>query len=338
MKRVRKLLISDKSRRGGILILAASMMIVFLCLAALSIDIGHVFVVRNQLQNAADAAALRGAGYLYPATAAGAPNWTLAQSAALVGVTQNKVDGIALANATITAGYWDITGVSTVLKATNITPGVNDVTAVKVTVSKSAGNNGGPVQLFFGNVLGISTVNLSAKAVAAAGSPSVVGANKLFPIAMAKATYDTYWDAVNNTPKLDPATNQPYIFLISEGVQGGWTTFDNNSNGTQEIINLILNGNPTPLAIGNLIWMVSGAKTAIYSSVPINKDVLVPISTATTPGSQQTIVGFGVVHIISSTGGSTKNVQLYLTSNLEFANGTPGGPRYGVYMPPRLVQ
>ena len=40
-------------------------MLVFLGIAALAIDLSHLYVVRNELQNAADAGALAGARFLY---------------------------------------------------------------------------------------------------------------------------------------------------------------------------------------------------------------------------------------------------------------------------------
>ncbi|MGP8106131.1 MAG: ice-binding family protein, partial [Desulfobaccales bacterium] len=48
------------------------------------------------------------------------------------------------------------------------------VWAVQVVVPKSSSNNGGPLQLIFGPILGIATVNLSGTAVAMVKSPSVI--------------------------------------------------------------------------------------------------------------------------------------------------------------------
>jgi hypothetical protein len=63
-----KLFLSHKkmtSQRGSIVLMTALFIPVLLCLGAIAIEIGHVLVVRNELQNAADAAALNGAGHLY---------------------------------------------------------------------------------------------------------------------------------------------------------------------------------------------------------------------------------------------------------------------------------
>jgi len=54
-----------KNRRGTVAIIIATSTVAFVGLAALAIDLSHLFVVRNELQNAADAGALAGARFLY---------------------------------------------------------------------------------------------------------------------------------------------------------------------------------------------------------------------------------------------------------------------------------
>lgn len=61
MKRSR--ILSDQS--GAVLVIVALLLVVLVAIAAFAIDIGHLMVVRNQLQNAADAGALAGARVLY---------------------------------------------------------------------------------------------------------------------------------------------------------------------------------------------------------------------------------------------------------------------------------
>jgi hypothetical protein len=252
-------------------------------------------------------------------------------------IPQNQVDNVDLSTGNVTTGYWSLT--NAVLQSTDIIPGANDVPAVQVTISKSAGMNGGPVNLFFGSVLGVSTVNLQATATAATGSPNQVDGQSLFPIAMSQGTYNTYWDSANNIPKIDPGTGQPYVFHISEGNQGGWTSFESSSNDTNTLINFITNGNSTPLKIGDSIWMMNGVKTAAFSSVPTNKNVLIPIVENSISGTFQPIVAFGVVHIDFGVGASQKYVQLELTYDYKLSSGgTPGGPSYGVFTPPKLVR
>ncbi|MGF6547378.1 hypothetical protein QFZ96_002449 [Paraburkholderia youngii] len=64
-------------------------------------------------------------------------------------------------------------------------------------------------------------------------------------------------------------------------------------------------GNPTGLNIGDSVWLVPGSKTTLYSSVPVNVDVLLPV-VQTLASSTEAIVGFAAFHIDASVGGSGK--------------------------------
>lgn len=52
-------------QRGTVIILTAILLTVFVGMAALAVDLSHLYVVKNELQNAADAGALAGAWVLY---------------------------------------------------------------------------------------------------------------------------------------------------------------------------------------------------------------------------------------------------------------------------------
>jgi len=52
-------------QRGVTAIVIALVMVLFVGVAALALDIGHLYLVKNELQNAADAGCLAGARFLY---------------------------------------------------------------------------------------------------------------------------------------------------------------------------------------------------------------------------------------------------------------------------------
>ncbi len=326
-----------KCIRGSVMILIAPMLIVFFALSVLTVDLSRIFVIRNQLQNAADAVALHAASYFYPSASGGGPNWTLVQSEATNALPYNKVDGLILTNLTSAVGYWDLTGSNSSLLDTSTKPTANNAPGIKITISKSTGNNGGPITTFFGAVVGIPTVNVSAHAIAVAASPNGVPANTLFPLGVAQSLYNSYWDSNLQKPKIDPATGQPYIFHINEGSEGGWSTFSNKVNDTPTIISLIQSGNPTSLSVGQSVWISNGVKTAIYDSVPTNKDVVVTIIADTSPGSMQPIAGFGALHIDFGVGGSGKYIQAHFIKDFKLPATILGGVNYGVYAPAKLV-
>lgn len=160
-----------KDDRGAVAAITIIMMVVIFALLAIVVDLGHLMLVRSQLQNAADAGALAGAGALSPYSSTG-PNWTAGQAAAIATVQANKADTLTLVEpaGNVTYGTWNTT---TGAFSTNTTLDATDVPAVKVTVQKNATSNG-PVHLTFGQIFGISTVNVAAHATAklvGAGGP-----------------------------------------------------------------------------------------------------------------------------------------------------------------------
>ena len=54
-----------REHKGATVVFVAIAMVMFLGFAALAVDLGYLYVVRGELQNAADAGALAGAQVLY---------------------------------------------------------------------------------------------------------------------------------------------------------------------------------------------------------------------------------------------------------------------------------
>jgi hypothetical protein len=100
-----------KNRKGIVAVIIATATVVFLGLAALAIDISHLFVVRNELQNAADAGALAGARFLYDSngTAVNATANMTAYNAAIANRSEKvpvDVHWSAGNNGDIQRGHW----------------------------------------------------------------------------------------------------------------------------------------------------------------------------------------------------------------------------------------
>ncbi len=53
------------NQKGAVIVIVAGLMVAFIGMAALGLDLGHLYLVRNELQNAADSGALAGARFLY---------------------------------------------------------------------------------------------------------------------------------------------------------------------------------------------------------------------------------------------------------------------------------
>jgi Flp pilus assembly protein TadG len=173
-------------RKGAIAPLTAILLVPVMAMLAFSVDLGWITHSNNELQAAADASALAAAGnlgdgfvqYYLPgmsaqqqATVLGAAR-TQASTAAKTYAGYNKagdVTSLTLLDADIEFGFTDGTGKYTPLPTYTGYPNT-----VKVTLRRNASANGA-LPLFFGRVLGINTVDLSATATAALQGGTVNG-------------------------------------------------------------------------------------------------------------------------------------------------------------------
>ena len=320
---------------GSVTTVVALCLVVLIGLVALVVDTGYVMNIRNELQNAADAAALAGARSLFLSSLqAGEPNWIAAQEAATDVVRSNRSSNQPLIDAQVQVGYWNL--ISKILQPTSITKTANDLPAVMVTVSKVSGSNGGPVALAFAPVLGIDTMAVSAQAMAVIGYPKEVDAGQAFPLAILKALADEYWD---QDPPPSFRIGSSYHYPTSEA--GQWTSFEVDANNVPTIRDLIANGNPGALVAGqDQIWIQPGTKTALYSDVAnmIGQIVLLPVVEDLSTHARVPVIGFVPFYIEASVGGSDKYIQGHFVPNHLVPKSSPGGPQYGALTPPRLVR
>lgn len=343
--------------KGVIAILVALITTALIGFAALAVDLAYVFVVRNELQNAADAAALSGAGRLY--TGNSGPNWSDAETQAALVARLNKTEYKLIQDPQVTAGYWS-TATTPPMQPTTISPAAGDAAAVMVTIQKVAANRDGPVRPFFASVLGKTEIEVGAKAVAAVSVPSYVGENALFPFVMSKCMYDTYWNTTVSPPgpKNDPATGQPYVFVIEPepnnpgsgpceaGGRGIWTTFFDVNAGNNVVKDLISSYNPDPIKIGDRIWIPSGITAVNYGRT---KDcsssggddgscgvVAVAVVQNLAPRTNATVLAFSCLKILTANQGD-KTITVQMTKNCVPPGSGGSGPDYGSRTPPRLV-
>jgi len=329
--------------RGQALVTMALALLALLGFAGLAIDVGFLMMARNELQNAADAAALAGAQKFYEATPT--PDWSGAEALATTAIGYNKSLKTTLVDGSVSSGYWNLNGTSAGMQSKTKSPLlVSDVPSVRVQITRRTGSNGGPVALFLAPVLGVQSAGLQATATAVSSFPSKVAPGALLPVATTRCLYDNYWNSATNSPKLDPATGEPYEFLLTSSYHTGpceggqWTSFLLDRNDVPTIRGLIEFGNPDPIGIGDQIWIEPGTKTALYADVPVGQDVLLPIVMDINTHARNAVVGFGPFHITASVGGSGKYIQGHFIKNYKEPLATGGGPSYGAIVPPQLVE
>ena len=291
--------------------------------AGLAVDVGHMYVVKSQLKNAADAGALAGARGLVPYTATGQPDWTTgtqrAQNAVQLNYCENETHPLSVSQAfpgslpTLSGGpllsqatpcYWNIDSNTT--KPASVSPNPGDVAAMHVQVSKTAGQNGGPVELYLASVLNVipgvslpTAYDVSATSVAMISFPQGMGKGGLKPLVPTKAIVNKYWNlGVNFKFKIgDP---NPGDTSIDDTM---WSSFkvDNNSDAyTKQLIN---EGNPDPLYTGDIIHLQPGVRAVDYGPNQmgqfINQTVVLPIVDPVTlvANTDAPILGFIAFHI-----------------------------------------
>ncbi len=177
------------SQRGAVSVAAALSLTALMGVGAMAVDVGNVMVARNDVQNAADAAALRGAGLLYT-QGSSSPNFSAMNNnpggpvyeTANLNTPIEKQDTL-----TVKSNYW---------QSISSSAPSNDA-AVRVSYTKQ-------VNLFFAGILGMKTMSVTATSTAIVQNSSVLGAGGThLPIAIPQCAISQYWNSNDNQPKTD---------------------------------------------------------------------------------------------------------------------------------------
>lgn len=339
-------------QRGAVTLMAALLLPVLLGVAALAIDLAYVRVVRNELQNAADAAALAGAHHLAAAVPTSA-QWSQAEQQARQTVLLNRAAGRLLTTSEVLGGFWNPQTTGAHLQSLPYTPGPQDVAALQVTVRKAEGVNAGAVPTFLARLWSVHSVAVSARAVAGRVAPGLVQPGGVFPLAVSQCLYDNYWNrqASPPSPRLDPATGQPIVFRIGSDYHygpcdtGQWTSLHASSVGASQVEGLISSGSLVSLAVGDAIWVRSGTEASLFKAVREcsqagNKkcaQVVVPVLSSVTPGQSAPIRAFACLELLDAQQGQ-KFVSARMSRSCTPPAGGGIGPDLGVQLPPRLLQ
>jgi len=334
---------------GAVAVITAITLVVICSAAALAIDWGHLASVKNELQIASEASALAGARALckqIPGSLSfvAIPNWVDGALATDDILKKNAADSVLLSSADIQLGVWDLTWHwSTAPKDTttgaiqllpqSTTCDSTHIPAVRVKIDKDTGVNNGKVQFSLAQVMGISDATPAAQAVAAvfprkgAGIKSVP-AQSCFPFATPLSWVTEHWDD-------DPPTSFRIGSTYHSEDGGEWTSFLIDANNVPTIRDLIENGNPTPLSVGDNIYIQPGTKSVLYSdlSVDIGKVGLLPIVADDFATHEYSpLLGF-VAFYLEDCGGSGNSayVQGHFVKGFVDYDGTPGPPGGSLY-------
>ena len=337
----------DLDQSGAVGVIFAVCLTLMIGVAALVIDLGHAFVVKREMQKAAEAGAMAGARALNLPVTSTTKNWANGIATATSTVKLNFANGAQLSDyssSNVYAGYWDTRWTPTTAPANlngsadpaGYVPAdsTHEIPAVKVTIGKTASGTGSsaPVTTFFAAALGFDFMTMQASAVAMLPSPAGIGKGDAFPMAMPQSYVEAHWDSE------PPASFQ----VTGGGGRGNWTSFLVDANNVPIIRSLIDNGNPGNINIGDDIWIEPGVKTSLYeySAEKIGQTVMIPVVNDDCNTHDWTpVVNFVAFYIEAVDGGSGKYIQGHFVKNhlLDSASGASGNG-YGTTSGPKLVQ
>ena len=223
-----KLLEKVKNQAGVSAVIIAIVLTMLIGFVALAVDVGYMYLTKNELQNVADAAALaatRQLGTIYQGMTYDAQQTYVCGDndiADIKGVANdlarnNKADGEhIIVHDTIEGineveiGVWDPSNTPS-FAATN-----NQPDAVRVTARLDGAANG-PITTFFARIFGMDTVDVSADATAALTGQSTSEPGELeLPIGISKLALEECNDPIRFSPTQDSCA--------------GWTSFDLGAN------------------------------------------------------------------------------------------------------------
>jgi hypothetical protein len=334
-----------RREEGAVLALTALMLMVLILCMVLAIDLGHLYLVKCELQRAADAGALAGAVGLFPPSPGASnplpatPDCARALTSCQSTVAANQADGVALQalSTDVSFGNWD-SGAGTFNATGCANP--RQVNAVKVVVRKDDAANG-KVPLFFAGLIpqGFSSIALSAQAIGLSGYPGYLpGGAGAFPLAI---------DA-DKVPQ-GQAGGLVRIYLNPSTIDGGcWQTFFDPSPGASDLQKLVNGTTPSPaLKVGDQINVTEGVADSVMQALQKVFDqrtgdlvVLVPVIPGDSHTGLATVQGFVAFKItLVDSHGTEKRLEGVTVPDYVAPGGVPGGPNNGLWAGmPRLVQ
>ena len=169
-----------RDTEGAVAVMTVLILVALLGMAALAIDLGQIYFVRNDLQNTADAAALAAAGKLITTqNGVAVRDANAAQQAALtVAQLQRQLAGLpdiapgARNDLTITFGEWNLkTGDPTTAwtEIGSTCGSTSNANAIRITLHRGVGTVTGPVINLFAGIFGVNTSDVQATATAYLG-------------------------------------------------------------------------------------------------------------------------------------------------------------------------
>ncbi len=311
------------SQQGTIAVITAIGLLSLLGLAGLALDLGHLYVVKSELQRAADAGAAAGARALFFPADSSPPQCSRAAQTGTMIARDNSVDGAAAAVAAIQTGYWDWQSETFVSGCS--AAAATFTTAVSLTTRST-------VSLTFMKVFGLGPVNLSAPAISSMGFVGGVPPGTI-PVALSKGAFKIGSHVKINFTGTD---------------NGGWFVPAGYSSSASSLVSYINATAPLPaLRTGESVNLNNGTVTSALSALENrlagyagNWTAYLPAVDTNSFNQTCPIYGFAAFTLTGVKTGSDASITGVI-SQLQEAPGpgyTPGGPPLNLLAPPKLVK
>lgn len=318
-RRMEKKLTKALDQSGGVTVLMVAALVGLCGFMALAVDVGHMIVVKAELQRAADAGALSGAAALTPTIGSSlTPLWYNGQiaTANTVNDLNNKADNQQsnIATTDVIAGYWLLKPQDQNQTFPQNIPSADymPVPAIKVTLSRTI------------NYMFAAVINAPTQQTISATATAVMPISyKTDPFAMAVEECVVIYPDDTHSIQLSP---QDFGWKD----HGQWYTTD----GSNDVPTIRKN---VPVAAGQQIYIAPGAMTTLYNTITVPQTIIVPVVSSTDQKTWQTIRGYAAFQI---TGVDSKSISGHFLNKYYSPDLTPdtaGGTYYGVSGTPRLV-
>jgi hypothetical protein len=307
--------------------------------SAMAVDLGVVYSVRNELQNAADAAALAGANTMITADSDGYAVMALGTGIATAKqyslLNKSMDQNLTLLDGDIVAGLWDFDANGFSITSPS---GPDELTAIEVKVRRDDVVNS-PVSTYFARALGISDVNIQARSVALLGYAGSTQAGQVdLPIAIKKEAL---------TGGDGPDCGKTLEFHDENNENGEWTTFFTWPTNDPEVSDFVTGDREIPpLEVGDDINVINGnLSNNTFDQLferfqaegsDTNGDlvvdywrVLLPVIDPGGSATQSKVAGFCYFVITNVRPAPDKDLTGYLECGLVVDNSTTGGENFG---------
>ena len=291
-RRAKKVLTLALDESGATAVIVALIFAALCGFVGLALDIGHMVMVKAELQRTADAGALAGAGGLAPYGGPKLePMWNngIIEAHKIISNPANKANFIqfTITDGTVTSGYWALNPPNNYVQLLPHTrPDVSYLPepAVKVTLTR-------PVDMMIAQILpGINRVqNVTASATAIL--PALTSG--VFTMAVEKSLVEvTGFD------------NEIQLYTDDTDFgwkdQGQWFTEQDATHQYSDDTELCQDGNndvPTvrangPVYVGDHIWIAPGAMDTLYHDIIVGSTVFLPVVDSVEQKAWQTVQKF----------------------------------------------